>query len=194
MIKIETLSGTKVKALIPELARLRIRIFREYPYLYEGSSEYEERYLLRFAQSEDSVMVVARDGDIIIGVSTGVPLAHEGKELRVPFEDAGLLVEEWFYFAESVLLPEYRGLGIGKRFMEERILHACNNGYKYACFCSVVRPDDHPQRPVDYQSLDRFWNSMKFTKKDELITHFSWKEVGESMESSKAMVFWVRDL
>lgn len=194
MIKIETLSGENVRALIPELARLRIQIFREYPYLYEGSSEYEEKYLARYAKSEDCVVVVARDGDLVVGVSTGMPLADEGKELRVPFEEAGYMVREWFYFAESVLLPGYRGRGIGKRFMEERILHARASNYKYACFCSVVRPDDHPQRPSGYKAHDGFWNSMKFIKKDNLITHFSWKEVGESEESSKAMVFWIRDL
>jgi len=194
MVEITVLRGSDVKEYIPELARLRIRVFREYPYLYEGSSEYEEKYLAHYAQSEDCLIVIARDGKVIVGVSTGMPFINEGKELWAPFEEAGFSVEGWYYFAESVLLPEYRGQGIGKRFMEERIRGALDLGYKNMCFCSVLRPDAHPLRPADYQPLDGFWNSMGFHKQEKLITHFSWKETGEDEESSKVMVYWIKQL
>jgi hypothetical protein len=34
---------------IPELARLRMEIFHEYPFLYAGDVEYEYRYLKKYA-------------------------------------------------------------------------------------------------------------------------------------------------
>ena len=55
---VRRLSGGDIDAFLPELARLRIRVFREYPYLYEGSAAYEEKYLKTYANVPESVMVL----------------------------------------------------------------------------------------------------------------------------------------
>jgi hypothetical protein len=44
-IRVETCAGRDVLAHLPDIARLRIEVFREYPYLYDGDRAYEERYL-----------------------------------------------------------------------------------------------------------------------------------------------------
>jgi hypothetical protein len=74
-VRVERLTGERLKALLPDLARLRITVFRAFPYLYDGSLDYEERYLQTYAQAEDSVVVGAFDGDMAIGASIGLPLA-----------------------------------------------------------------------------------------------------------------------
>jgi GNAT superfamily N-acetyltransferase len=194
VITVTKLTGSSVHRVIPELASLRIAVFREYPYLYEGSAEYEKKYLRRYAESEQCIVVVVRDGDTIVGASTGMPLADEANEVVDPVRKSGYNINEWFYLAESVLLPEYRGRRFGHRFFEERINHAIDYGYKNACFCAVVRPEDHPEKPKGFQPLVSFWNRHGFKKASDLETTFSWKEIGEEAESSKAMEYWVRRL
>jgi len=41
-IRIERRSGPALLPYIPELARLRIEVFRDFPYLYDGSLDYEK--------------------------------------------------------------------------------------------------------------------------------------------------------
>jgi len=46
---IHCLKGKEILPYLSELARLRIEIFKEYPYLYEGDLAYEEQYLHTYA-------------------------------------------------------------------------------------------------------------------------------------------------
>ena len=43
MIRVERLTGAALAAALPDVARLRIAVFRAYPYLYDGDAAYEER-------------------------------------------------------------------------------------------------------------------------------------------------------
>jgi GNAT superfamily N-acetyltransferase len=91
-------------------------------------------------------------------------------------------------------LPEYRGQGIGVRFFEQREAAARAHGYAQACFCAVVRPDDHPARPKNYAPLDGFWKMRGYEKRPDLTAQFSWRDIGERSESDKPMVFWMKTL
>jgi hypothetical protein len=53
--------GDEVTASLPAVAALRIAVFREYPYLYDGTLAHEEEYLAGYAASPQSLVVVARD-------------------------------------------------------------------------------------------------------------------------------------
>ena len=195
MLTFQRLSGPALNQYIDELAQLRMQVFRDFPYLYDGDLAYEARYLKTYIEAPDSVIVLAFDGDKVVGASTGVPLRHEMDEVKQPFLDAGLNIDEIFYCGESVLLSEYRGQGAGVSFFDHREAHAESlEGMKYSCFCAVQRPDNHPARPADYQPLDQFWCNRGYKKRSELATHFSWKEVGESEESLKPMTFWMKPL
>ena len=195
MLTFQRLSAPTLNQYIDELAQLRMQVFRDFPYLYDGDLAYEARYLKTYIEAPDSVIVLAFDGDKVVGASTGVPLRHEMDEVKQPFLDAGLNIDEIFYCGESVLLSEYRGQGAGVAFFNHREAHAESlEGMKYSCFCAVQRPDNHPARPADYQPLDQFWRNRGYEKRSELATHFSWKEVGESEESLKPMTFWMKPL
>jgi len=194
-LRIERLSGDSIERYLPELARLRLTVFREFPYLYDGSQEYEEKYLAIYVDVPDSVMVLVWDGDAVVGASSGVPMAAETPEVMQPFLDQGYDPERIFYYGESVLLPQYRGRGLGKRFFEEREAHARSlERFDLVCFCAVERPLDHPRRPADYVPLDAFWNRRGFVRHSELHTTFSWQDLDENEESPKPMVFWLKHL
>src|SRR5690606_1924243 len=106
---IDVLRGPRIAPFLDDVARLRIAVFRDWPYLYEGDLDYERGYLAAYARSADSVFVLARDRDAVVGASTGLPLLDDAPAFRQPFLDAGLDPAQVFYFGESVLLPAYRG-------------------------------------------------------------------------------------
>ena len=144
MLRIQRFSGSHITPYIPDLARLRIQVFREFPYLYNGNLMYEEKYLQRYLKSNLTVVVIAFDGRDVVGASTGMPMSDEDAPIRRPFELAGYDLSDIFYFGESVLLADYRGQGTGVAFFREREAHAWKHGYKITTFCAVDRPADHP--------------------------------------------------
>ncbi|MBL0915919.1 MAG: GNAT family N-acetyltransferase, partial [Sphingopyxis sp.] len=69
-IGVAPVTGAGLAEVIPALARLRIAVFCDFPYLYDGDAAYEASYLADFAAADGSVIVVARDGAEIIGAAT----------------------------------------------------------------------------------------------------------------------------
>lgn len=193
-LSVAPLTGPALHAALDDLARLRIAVFRDFPYLYEGTREYEEKYLQLFLKGKDGIIVVAKDGEEIVGCSTGSALITHHGPLQEPFRDAGHDLDAIFYCGESVLLPGYRGHGIGHAFFDHREAQARAHGYRVSAFCGVIRPAGHPQRPENYQPLDAFWHKRGYRKADNLVAHFSWKDVGEKEQSEKPMQFWLKDL
>lgn len=192
---IRLLHGAAITPYIDDLARLRIRVFREFPYLYDGSAQYEAEYLEKYARSPDSLFVLVEDQGRVVGASTGLPLSDADQAFRKPFGDAGWDVERIFYFGESVLLPEYRGHGFGVGFFAKREGFARRLGrFDFCAFCAVERSLAHPRCPPDYQPLNGFWRHRGYTHHPELRTAVSWQDLDEPGESPKPMSFWVKDI
>jgi len=187
------ISGPDLTKWLDVVGELRIRVFREYPYLYDGTLEYEREYLRVYEEcAESRVVLVTDDRCELVGATTCLPLVVAG-EFRKPFEDAGLPVEEYLYCGESVVLPEWRGHGLGKEFFSRREAHAAHLGLKRMAFCAVERAEDDVRRPADYEPLDVFWQAMGFVRQPELRVGFSWKEIGEVEESPKTLTFWTKE-
>jgi GNAT superfamily N-acetyltransferase len=190
-----TVTGVEVSPHIPALARLRIAVFRDWPYLYDGSQGYEERYLRIYAESARAAVVLALDGAEVVGASTCLPLSDETENVRAPFRAAGIGVDRVFYFGESVLLRAYRGAGAGVRFFAEREAHARRvSACDFAAVCAVERPTDHPARPADAEPLDAFWRKRGFTPGPGLTCEMRWKEVGATEETPHRLAFWLKSL
>ncbi|MGF1643458.1 MAG: GNAT family N-acetyltransferase [Thiotrichales bacterium] len=188
-------SGGEIAAYLDDLARLRIEVFREFPYLYDGSPAYEAKYLQTYLDSPDSIAMLALDGARVIGASTGLPLADETEAFQRPFVARGYAVERVFYCGESVLHRDYRGRGIYRHFFQGREDHARRLArFDYCSFCGVQRPGHHPLRPAGYQPLDAIWTRFGYTRHPELTTTFSWKDIDEATESDKPMLFWMKAL
>lgn len=194
MIAIERVVGAAIAAHLPALAALRIGVFREYPYLYDGSLAYEQRYLAGYAASPDGLVVIARDDDRVIGASTAIPLTHHADDVAAPLAAAGIAPDAVCYFGESVLDAAYRGRGLGHAFFDHREAHARDRGFRVAAFCAVVRPPDHPRRPPRYVPHDAFWRRRGFVPRPDLVTHLAWRDLDDADETPKPMVYWLKDL
>lgn len=194
-ITVRTLTDAEERAAaIPALSELRIRIFRDWPYLYEGTTEYEAEYLAEFMREPGSALVVAQDGDAIIGAATASPMAGQKPAFQEPLRRMGLDVARIFYFGESVLLPAYQGQGIGHRFFDAREAAARAAGAAQTAFCAVIRPDDHPMRPEAPRDLHPFWRARSYAPVPGLTGTLDWQDVGDANESAHPMQFWMRDL
>jgi GNAT superfamily N-acetyltransferase len=186
-------TGAEFISIFDDLAALRIAVFRDFPYLYEGTLDYEKEYLQVYADAERSFLFAVYDRSKMVGATTCIPLTDETAEVQAPFLQAGIPLDRVFYFGESILLPSYRGLGLGHRFFDEREAHAHHFGtYSTTCFCAVERPIDHPLRPLDYQPLDVFWIKRGYTKRTDLQSNFEWLDIGTEQPSTKKMIYWVK--
>ncbi len=193
-LRFETLEGAALHPLLPALAGLRIAVFRDWPYLYDGDEAYERRYLRAYADAPGAAVVVCRDGDRVVGAATCEPMVQGHAPVQAVFRAAGLDPAEWCYFGESVLLPEYRGQGAGVRFFREREAHALRQGLARAAFCAVIRGPLDPRRPAAHVPLDGFWRNRGYAPRPDLVVRFDWKEPGAAAESPHELSFWVKDL
>jgi GNAT superfamily N-acetyltransferase len=189
-LTVVSLEGDQLAEGLVAVAELRMAVFRDYPYLYDGSLDYERSYLKGFAVSEGAVIVAAFNGDRIIGVSTGCPMSHDHDAFKQPLIDQGIDIAQVFMFSESVVLPAYRGQGLGHQFFDRREAHARKLGARQAVFCSVLRPPDHVLKPNDYRPLDSFWRGRGYQPLDGLTAQFSWKEVGQPEPSEHLLEYW----
>ncbi len=56
-MRIEVLTGAALDAALDDVAGLRIGVFREWPYLYDGDLDYERGYLETYRASNAAILV-----------------------------------------------------------------------------------------------------------------------------------------
>ncbi|QTN31087.1 GNAT family N-acetyltransferase [Akkermansiaceae bacterium] len=195
MFEITTHSGQSARSFLDEVADLRIAVFREFPYLYDGSIDYERDYLSNYFSSEKSLLIIVKEKSRIVGISTSAPLEEADQAFQSSVLNGGLNPAEMLYFGESVLLPEFRGKGIGRRFFDLREEWALRWGFSVTGFCALERPDEHPLRPADYRPLHSFWESRGYRKREDLVVKLPWREIGAvEVEIEHDLAFWLRSL
>lgn len=192
-IKVLPLTGAALDARLDVLAALRIAVFRDWPYLYDGDMDYERRYVATYRDSPGAILVAACDGERIVGAATGTPM-EDHPEFAEPLAARGLPLDRLFYCAESVLLPEYRGRGLGHRFFDLREGHARALGRSHVAFCAVVRPDDHPARPAQARNLAPFWQARGYAPLPGAFARYRWRDIGDPAETEKRLQIWMRAL
>ena len=195
MIAVETLVGAAVQPWLAELAALRIAVFRDWPYLYDGDLDYEANYLATYAASPASLFVLAFDGDEVIGASTGIPLEDETAAFKQAFFAHSIPYADVFYFGESVLLPEYRNRGLGHRFFDEREHYALHAGrFAMTAFCAVERDERDARRPHDYRGNELFWSKRGYRPQPDMACTIDWRETGSAEAIPHRLRYWIRPL
>lgn len=182
------------EATLRALAALRIEIFRDWPYIYDGSLEYEEGYLAEFLSDPEAVLIVASAAGKAVGMATASRLAGQSEHIVAPLAAAGLPVDRTFYFGESVLLPDWRGRGIGHAFFDQRERAACKAGATHAAFCAVVREASHPLAPRNARDLGPFWRQRGYRLLPGATAAMAWKDRDQPCSTAHTMQFWSRRL
>jgi len=194
-MEIRLLHGAATAPYIDDLARLRLTVLREFPYLYEWTAAHEADYLAPYAHSDRSLLVLALDEGRVVGASTGLPLADQAEAFQQPFLEQGRDPAAVYYFGGALVLPDYRNQGLGVRFFIERESYAHKlGGFECCAFYAVERPAGHPLRPVDYKPLQGFWRNRGFLHEPSLRTRHAWRDLDEADASDKIMSFWLKAL
>lgn len=191
-VTVRALSGAELEAALDGVAALRIAVFRDWPYLYDGSLDYERQYLQTYRDSPGALLVAAFHEGRLVGASTSTPMEDHAEAFAGPLARIGLPVNSILYGAESVLLPAYRGQGLGHQFIDLREAHARRLGRTHVAFCSVKRDETHPMRPAYFRTNDAFWLGRGYAPLEGVFAEFSWKDVGDTVETFKPLQFWMR--
>ncbi len=186
--------GEQIMEVAEQFATLRIEVFKEFPYLYEGNFEYELSYIKTYSSSPNAMLFALYNESEMIGATTCIPLEEETLEVKTPFIERNLDTDAFIYFGESLLLPSYRGLGFGKLFFKKREEHAKTIGKSMACFCSVNRVNEHPLRPLDYSDNAIFWQKQGYTEQTGMHCEMIWKDLDTADETVKTLTFWTKIL
>jgi hypothetical protein len=183
---------------IDVLAQMRITYFREYPYLYEGTKEYEVHYLGEYQQKAiDAYLVQAFNGDDLVGILTGCAFISDIEIVRDGagfFREKGLSAEQYYYIGEAIIIPEYRAEKILPRLLytlgrEVKKL----NRYQSLCFLTVIRHEDDERKPHNYRSTDNLWEKLG-CQRPGITASFEWPTImhDNSVQNiSNDVEFWM---
>ena len=194
MIDVRILQGDDITAHVDDVAALRIAVFRDWPYLYDGTLDHERQYVATYRDRPGALLVGAFDLGRLVGASTSAPLEELSPDFAMPFSRRGIPRDHVLWGPESVLLPAYRGQGIGHRFFDFREAHAKTLRRSHVAFASIIRAGDHPARPPNARTNDAFWQGRGYAPLPGAEVSFDWKDLGDSAETTKRLQVWCKDL
>ncbi len=190
----QLLTGAAIADALDDLATLRLDIFPEYPYLYQGKREDELTYLATYAAAPDACVILAGDRLTVIGAATGMPLIHEDAQMLDAFAGTPFPLDEVYYVGELLFRPAYRNCGLGQKLLDRLESHILSLGrYRTLTCATVERPDDHPLRPRNYIPITRFLARTGFVRLSGATTSFMWREI-DGVKRDHPMQFWIKDL
>jgi len=190
----ELVTGTTVAGALDALASLRLEIFREYPYLYNGRREDELDYLKSYAETPGACVILVHDSGAVVGAATGMPFIHEGKQMLTALAGSQYCVENIYYVGELLFYPAYRNKGLGLQLLDQLEHHIRSLGrYRQLVCATVERPDVHPLKPEGYVPITRFLARTGFDLLPGITTSFSWCET-DGVRRDHPMQFWVKEL
>jgi GNAT superfamily N-acetyltransferase len=195
---IKVLVDSELQKILPFIVEQRITLFREYPYLYEGNAKEENTYLTWFSKLPHSAVVVAYLGDDPVGFVTGTDFTAFSEHFEGSsdlFKRAGLNPWAYYYIAEIIILPSYRGNHLSKRLFDAIEAYAYKCGYTASCFVTESH-DVHPLKPKNYRSLEPLWADLGYAQ-SSLFIHFSWLTIQpdtSGIQQEHKLDYWLKDL
>lgn len=193
-LSLRVFTGEEARAYLEPIAAMRIRFFREFPYLYEGSLDYETAYLETYFQSPNSrILLVFKDGKVV-GFSNVIPLNEELPEIKSELLGKGLHKDVYFYIGEVMLDPICRGQGLVRRFFAFHEAYAQQRGCSKLVFMTVQRPEQHPERPMGYEGPDSIWRHFGYAKLPDIFIKMPWSQVDTGQEELNTLDIWLKDL
>ena len=198
-INIQIYQAESLAVEIGVLANFRLRYFREFPYLYVGTEESEQEHIAEYIANSTARLLIAKDGEKIIGVAIGTMLSTELEILRritEPLRNLGIVPERFYYFGEMILDPAYRHQGLGKQMLERLKTAGREQGVDRFGFFAVFREQNDIRRPAGYVDSDVIFRKFGFEKTDISIS-FEWATIqadGSVGKSPNRLDLWIAPL
>lgn len=181
--------------IIDYCGAMRIVFFREPPYCYAGSFEYEKEYLSSYTREQLSVVAIAELGSDIIGIATGIPfftLAHYFGDIQEQYEALNIDINKVFYIGEVIVKPEHRGKGFASRLLSLIYEFAHEHKFTKISVCTGVQPIES----VHSQSVEKLLNKEKWIDQNLVsISEFPTVQMDGSIAiENHQLKFWIRDI
>jgi len=196
---IKVLTPEQMKPLLPFVANLRVNIFRNYPYLYDGNIAEEMENLEKYAQHNNSALAIAYCNETPVGFLCGSDLMHYSVHFENSIEDlfksGNLHAKNYYYCADIIILPEHRGKYLAPQLFDAIENYAQQKGYTASCFITEHH-ENHPLKPHDHKSLVPLWNNLNY-QKSALITYATWQTYqldGTIKSEQHPLIFWLKTL
>ncbi len=192
-IHIRSFTGSGLKPYLHSCAKLRMEVFKDYPYFVNPDLDQQLRYLRHICTSKETIAVLIFDNTTLVGVSLGYPLDMEDPALLRSFKERNISTESYYYFEASALLKSYRGRGMGHHFFDAREAHvAGHKKYKHICICVPDISETDPNRPKDFVPLFDFWRKRGFIHHPEIKSMRSWQNIHEDHPTQHPMSIWIK--
>lgn len=194
-LTIQVVRGSEITPYLRTIADLRIKVFSEYPYLYDGDLKTENEYLNMYREKEGTLLVAAKDHGNVIGLILGTPYKELPDDYQQPFVKKSIKTDPIYYLGDIILLKEYRGKGIGQQLYEvfEKEVRSAKK-YEAIAMCELITHSSDAKRPRDYHSLDPFWRKRKYSRHFDIVISAPWNEVGEVGEKDHLLTFSIKSL
>lgn len=199
VIEIEMKLGKEIAPFVDDVGKIRLDLFKEYPYLYAGDLAGERKYLSLYTLDPHSILAIAKVNEQFAGISIGTPLLGKANlfpDAKQLFESIQLKAAECYYYGDVLILKPYRGLSIVTKFFHKQDVLIKSWGYKYACSMTVIREEDHPLKPKNYQSDDAIGKHFGYTKTAiKIKVNWPTMQPDYSVKNmDNELVFWVKKL
>jgi hypothetical protein len=195
---IHLVSGEEIKQIFPLYRHLYLVEFKEYPYLYVGTSEEVEGYITFLKEQKDTAAAVAYHNEKVIGFVCATSLVNFGKHFEGSieiFKDAGLNPEDYYYIADAYIQKEHQGNFLSKELVQVIENHGKKLNFKKICFAHESH-QEHPLKPTDYKEIDSVAHRLGYLKTN-LSTKFTWNTRladGQTKDQEHVLDFWAKDL
>lgn len=178
---------------------MSLEVYREYPYLYDGTVESETDYFEFYARNAHAIMLVAKDDttDTPVGYAVGIPLSDETPKKQHPFIATGRDPREYLLIVEFLVAPAFRHHGIARTMytlFEEHIISQLPQ-YRYITAFGIER-DNNPNwyTPQSHDPLYALERHCGWQRHGELTFLATWQDVGTAEPVTKKLVFWIKSL
>jgi hypothetical protein len=194
-LKIKVLTGPEARCHFEQITEMRLRNFKEYPYLYKGNKEYEWEYLNNsYFSSPSAQILLVLEEDKIVGFANTITLTEEVEHFKKPFIENCLNTDDYLYIGEVFLDPEYRCRSLFYNIARWIAQRAVDGKYKNMLCYSVLREDTDPRRPGVFRPVEDLWKKLGFSLEPALTVKYSWPQVDTDQEEENTLAAWVRKI
>lgn len=198
--RIEVFKGAEAAPYIRSLSEMRLKVFCEFPFLYVGNMETDLVYTQMFSASSQGMLVVAFEGDTIVGIRSGMPVRDEKvkplSERRCRrLEAYGIKAKEYYYCGEIIVAPAFRKKGIATQLMGKFIEEVKVLGFPGMVAITSIRPSHHPLRPQTYFEGDTFLSKYGFIKSPVIFTaqYPTRQPDGSVKKQQNKLICWIKE-
>lgn len=196
--ELKLLTGQDIKPVIGFVAQKRLDTFCEYPYLYEGTMEYERAYLENFSIPENNAAIaMAYYNQKAIGFVTAIPLIHAEivQESLPSLENEGINTKKCFYISEGIVDQEHRKQKIALRLYGLIKKYAHEKGFTIESVLNESH-EEHPLKPKNYIDINNTFIAHGAVKTITTLKAIwpTFQVDGSVKEQEHVLQYWVKNL